>query len=58
VSLKLDRFVERRPDSEKCDNNINKKPVQAGPSQVRFLKIGVLLSQILVLYSNSSVPQK
>jgi hypothetical protein len=44
VPLKMDRFVTRKRDSDKCENNINqKKPVRAGPSQVMFLKIGVLL---------------
>jgi hypothetical protein len=43
VPLKMKRFVTRKHDGEKCENNINQNPVQAEPSQTRFLKIGVLL---------------
>jgi hypothetical protein len=34
VHLKMDRFVTSKHDCEKCENNINQKPVRAGPSQV------------------------
>jgi hypothetical protein len=55
MPLKMDRFDTRKRDSEECDN-INQNPVRVGPSQVRFLKtgVGLLLLQIVVLYSNCS----
>jgi hypothetical protein len=40
---KIDRFVTRKRDGEKCENNIKQNQIRAGPSQVRFIKIGVLL---------------
>jgi hypothetical protein len=57
MSLKVDRFVIRKRGSEKVKLILTKTSVRVRPSQVRLLKIGVLL-QILVPYSNSSVPQK
>jgi hypothetical protein len=58
----MDRFVTRKRDSENVKIILTKKKEQAGPSQVRFLKIGALLQEfqfciiILVCREHQKVP--
>jgi hypothetical protein len=43
-TLKMNRFVTRKRDSEKCENNIKQNLAGMEPSHLKFIKIDVFLS--------------
>jgi hypothetical protein len=57
VPLKID-FLQENVTVKYVKIILTKNIVLAGLIQVEFLKVGVFFLKILVLYSNSGVPQK